>query len=555
MRPGMIMKFLKLLVLLFLMMAFRSEAQTQIITAQVTITNIATNASSCTFSVNGHSRTWETIVTSPNNQLLWTNSILATATNLFYAYITYPETSPYLQVQMIASNVIQFQTTVPQSSPALVISTNGYLGQTNWVYWTYATNTLTNAWVVRLPTNAIGAIERMDDQNGFVSLFDDLGMTNFFDQSKPAWREFLGTNFGAGITNWVLTNLLATSNALLLTSSNYTWVQGSDSTNFTYQWAGILATNNTNFTESIGLSITNWALATFLTSSTLTPPWQQSGGEPTPNILLTNGYGTERYGAQANGGAIGGQSYLFESDGITLWLENDGVEDTLIKDRTGGNRVEIDGFASGSSNSYIRGGMGLNLGNNGPAVGSGPAVGAGVAVGGEQGTVFAGRPIVFQNVTCPAVAVGTITNFASVGVTSDTIYNTFSVAGDTMTNNGDSMIRDIGMTFVTGSGYSVDVEFNGQVIFASGSFNAISGAMSLRCEVTTDASGNYHYNSSGSGSGLTTNTFSVVGHHAWDTGTATNFYINVIADVGTDNIEVETDNTLLCPGGKWNSLP
>ena len=349
--------------------------------------------------------------------------------------------------------------------------------------------------------------------------------------------------------------MLRASNSIITWSSNFTWIEATNATNFTYQWAGILATNNTNFT----LFASN-ALYGLLPAPGSFFPWQDGS----QNVLITNEFGIPRIRAQQNGGMIGGVLDMLESDGATEFFYNDASGDTFLMDRNYGGanrRLEIDDQASGSSNAYLRGGLGANLAYNGPNIGSGPPTGAGIAIGGGQGTLFAGRPLVFQNVTgtttsSGAVAIGTLTNFASVQVTSDTIYNTFSLQGDCMTNNGDAVIRDIGMTFATGSSYSVDMEFNGQVIFATGSFNSISGAMSLRCGVTTDASGNFHYNCMATGSGLSTaNTFASVGHHSWNTATATNFYINVIAYVGSDDITVESDNTKLAPGAKWNSLP
>lgn len=193
----------------FIFLCLVARAQQTYITATVTVTNCATNGD--TFSLNGHLRTWTNNVTSANNQIQNTNGSPANAaTNLFLAYITYPETSPYLMVTMTASNVLVFQT-VPGSGPALTVATNGPAGATNWVTWTILTTPLTNAQVVRLPTNAIGLVEKTNDQVGFAQLFNDRTASNQF---QPAAGMF--SNFISGNSPFTYTNL---TNGISITSN------------------------------------------------------------------------------------------------------------------------------------------------------------------------------------------------------------------------------------------------------------------------------------------------------------------------------------------------
>jgi hypothetical protein len=539
----------RIFLILFLLCGFKVEAQTQIVTGTFTVTNVATNG--WTFSVNGHLRTITNYVTAANNQILTNLDIPGVTSNIFNAFISYPETSPFMLVTQTATNVIQFQT-LASLYPTLVFATNwGAAGMAtaNWATWVYTTNTLTNANVVRLPTNAIGAIERTNDQNWLVQLLDDPGTTNSFSYSSPLWRQFLGTNFGAGVTNFVLN----TSNNLYTNISwqytNFTTNLNTTSSNALAAFDGVLSTNNTNFT----LFSSNYLFDLFFPLLGAISPWQDGSQD----VFLTNSYGVIRIQAVNSGGSIGGGTYFYASDGSTQWLINDGNVSTLIKDSGGAQRWESDDTRSGSGNTYIRSSTGLNLGNNGPNVGSGGAIGAGIAIGQNQGTLFASRPIVFQNVTLPAVAIGTVTNFAPPSVTSDSTYDSFTIPGDCLTNVGDTIVRYIGIKFTAATSFNIAIEFQGNNILQTGAFTSLNpGYLSIRCEVEC-RSGTFYANSSAVGSQLSTNNFAFVGTGSIATGggNPTNFLINVVADGGSGNTLIYNDRTVLAPSGQWNALP
>ena len=485
--------------------------------------------------------------------VLATNDIGIQATNLFMAYGFYKSPSTMNVFQGPATNQVGFLS-FPGTLMNLTFPAPGWASV---AFTGYVPTNLTPVMVPdgAIPISAMSANQRSNEESGLVALLNDyptvasnlFGGTNIIYQTNSIWTQFLGTNFGFGLTNFILTlstNSTNYASNLYVLSTNYTWIESTNSTNWTIQWAGILATNNTNFT----LFASNYLWTLFDPLLGAINPWQNAGHD----VYLTNDnaassganiprfYQQEYYGGTPASGN-NGVTAIYPSDGTATlgngFFYNDANVSTIIYDVAGVQRLQILSEPSGNTNTYLWGGSGRGL-----------------TVGGLQGTVFGDRPIVMQSNVQPAVAIGTITNFQEFQVTSDTIYNSNNISGSALTNKGDTIIRDIGMSFAAGSGYSFDLYFCSQAIFASGAFNAISGgSLSLRAIVTLDGAGNFRYSCSGIASDLTTNSFSTVGHYSLSGNT--NFYIGVIADVGSDDITVELDNETLCPSSKWGYMP
>lgn len=536
--------------LLFLCLTAR--AQQTYITATVTVTNCATNGD--TFSINGHQRTWTNIITSANNQIQNTNGGSGNAaTNLFYAYITYPETSPYISVTMTASNVLVFQT-LPGAGSALTIATNGLVGVTNWVTWSISTTTLTNAQIIRLPTNGIGNVERTNDQNWFVGLLDDLGATNSFFYGAPMFRQFLGTNFGAGITNFV-TNLVAvTSNSLILISSNYAYMSGTNAMTNAYNFSTNMGQDITNFIVDQGTSITNWADATFALIGAL-PPWQDITGTSVAagSVYLTNG--TPGNAQTVRLSAInGGDWFAYDSLGrefIQNTAANSGF-DIWLEDANGTKRMEIDDSSDG------KGGVILLQSSSGNTPAS--PLKSDFAIAANSQAIYTAFPITFGNQLIPATAIGTVTNFFSVTASGsgEQPYDQFNIPANCLTNLGDTIIRTVALTFNGTGTYEVKVyEFN-DTIFDSGTLTVTGSAtMNLTCEssaVVLGGSGQIAFGCHAECEGITPSIFSKVGSLGADFTSIGLQKLGIVASSG-QNVTIQIDNSKWAPSSVWGILP
>lgn len=529
-----------LFALLFLCLTAR--AQQTYITATVTVTNCAVQGD--TFSINGHQRMWTNIVTSANNQLQNTNGSPANAaTNLFYAYITYPETSPYISVTMTASNILVFQT-LPGPGPALTVATNGLSGATNWVTWSISTTTLTNAQVIRLPTNGIGNVERTNDQNWFVGLFDDTGATNAFFYGAPMFREFLGTNFGVSLSNnlvaYASNTVVTASNALVTYSSNIVLVSSNTVLGISTNYANQVGLNNTNLT----LFASNY-LYGLLPAPGSFFPWQDGS----KNVYLTNDANLLRMEAQDNGGTLGGDFEFYESDGSTLWLFNDGAGSTSIHDREGITRLDIQDVQDSSTNTVLLSGSarGLNIRGN-------------------SGVTSHDMPVVLSSNIWPCVAVGTVTNWVGQAQNIDTSVDgldLITIPANALTNNGDRVVRTIGVKFGVNSTSTKQayVVFGSTTIVDSGAqLPSGTGGYIITCEVTRINSSTVAYACYGTGVNVPITTFGSVntGTSGINFGSTMNFVVNV-QSTGTGSaasqITITSDNTVFYPSALWQSIP
>ena len=110
------------------------------ITATVTVT--AAPANNDTLTVNGTTRTWKTSVTVPSTQIAVGANIGASKTNLFNQITAYTFTGP-LTIGQSSTNVVTLR---GQPAQSMTILASG-----SWATITYATNTVTDTYAVRVP--------------------------------------------------------------------------------------------------------------------------------------------------------------------------------------------------------------------------------------------------------------------------------------------------------------------------------------------------------------------------------------------------------------------
>jgi hypothetical protein len=152
----------------------------QIVTATVTITNVAGTVAGETISVNGTSRLWTNAVSAV--QVVTNGTISGAASNLFSAYAQFPEAN--LVVSHPTSNTVVFQ-----SFPGFVVTVALSSG---WATNQYTTNTLTSAVVVRVPMSVEGAAQQTNISSGLVAWIDFSGDTNALHESSPAVQNLMG---------------------------------------------------------------------------------------------------------------------------------------------------------------------------------------------------------------------------------------------------------------------------------------------------------------------------------------------------------------------------
>ncbi len=196
--PSVVLVLLAILVI-FIPRAARAE---QIITATVTVTNVAGTTNGETITLNAIARTWTNSVTSAQSQILTATNIFGATSNLFLAYAQYPATS--IIIGRVSTNAVRFQS-FPGSGLTLSISTN-------WGTLSWSTNTITNAMTaVRVPKSGMGVNELTNVVNGLVDEISDNSATNKVPTNAPAFSLFYsaiaaggGTNGGGG--SGIMTN-------------------------------------------------------------------------------------------------------------------------------------------------------------------------------------------------------------------------------------------------------------------------------------------------------------------------------------------------------------
>jgi hypothetical protein len=436
--------------LLMALLVCGSARGMDIITASLTVTNAATNGQ--TISVNGVLRTWTNTVFVGNIQIQTTNTVTATATNLFYQYAQFPGVNFNLYVQS-SSNVTW------QSYPGFALTVTPSAG---WAKVTYSTNTIgTQATVVRVPFILLGVYERTNVENGLVDLLNDGAMgTNIFSLTAPALARYR-VDF-AGLTNWVL--------GLSTNATNFALLIGANATN------NAVIISNYFFTRLIGLDT-----AAFQPVSAFQPACDVLSNicvlgnsilaglsyiEAPDNVLLKHTNGLEVLRANA-----GGATLLNFSDGGPAWdLANSAI---TLTDHDGHNRIYMT-----SSELDLLGTSGQND----------------LQVVSSSDVVRTMKPSVSNYGVLSSVNIGTVTNFMADVVnsgSSETHLNSYTFPANALTHDGDSFTRTIGIkTAANGNSKTVKLYFDSTAL-ASGTTTTSGAFIYMTCTVTRDSSSTY----------------------------------------------------------------
>ena len=514
----------KIISILILIACLSSQAQS-IITATVTITNNfvgATNGE--TITINGTLRTFTNVVTSAQNQIQAGTNILTTQTNLFYAYAAFPQSG--FNLSRSSSNVVQFQSFIGLPLTASISA--------GWATLAFATNTVTNMTVFRGYAAQVGAYERTNTANGIASYLSSTAITNPIPAGVVALSKYADTN-GISISSNGLSALIYQVGAA---NTNLAFQIGAANTNLTVATSNILSgiiyqigTDGTNNANQLGVNVTNHVqnatndLASWITSIGLS---YLIGND----IVLRNVNTTERLRANQSG------DFYARFDNGNNFLEADTSFNVRIKDGTGVNRYNQEATGKTTIRS-ASGGDSLSIN----------------AV--DSITVL--KPVAFNLATWPAVAEGCATNFLTAsgnsGTGATTVHN-FNVPANTMTNDGATVTRTIGVTFAASSATKrTEVYFAGTQIFDTGAVaNSGSGSVSIRCEATRLDSSTVAYSCSGTADATASTSKAKVGTiGGLDFTSANNFYIILTSGVGgsTDDFQVIIDNTRFAPSPAW----
>ena len=157
--------------------------EAQIITATVTVTNVAGITNGSTIVVNGNSRLFTNNVTAPSTQITNAASIGQGATNIWLAYVVNGENQ--INVFQSGTNAIIFQSF---NGAPNAITIGGTFG-------TVTTTTVnpTNGYVVRVPKTVEGSLQRTNISSALVAWIDDNAETNVLSSGGTAHSNFVNT--------------------------------------------------------------------------------------------------------------------------------------------------------------------------------------------------------------------------------------------------------------------------------------------------------------------------------------------------------------------------
>lgn len=156
------------------------SAADAVVTLTVTITNAPANGA--TLVINGATRTWAASITNPATQIQVTNHIGRSGTNLYAQTASYPFAGP-LALGFSSSNVVTFRGPI---NLAITASSAG-----SWATLALSTNSVTNAFTVRMPAavNALNVRRYIADE--LVRTIQDDALTNAFSTNAPALSNYV----------------------------------------------------------------------------------------------------------------------------------------------------------------------------------------------------------------------------------------------------------------------------------------------------------------------------------------------------------------------------
>ena len=185
-------KLLQFLAATLALFAVSIAQASDMITATVTVT--AAPANNDTLTVNGTTRTWKTSVTVPSTQISVGANIGASKTNLFNQITAYTFTGP-LTIGQSSTNVVTLR---GQPAQSMTVSASG-----SWATITYATNTVTDTYAVRVPiTSEPTATQRTNIASLLLTSIGDYA-TNSFTKTT-AFQNFSDTASSQTLSNKTL---------------------------------------------------------------------------------------------------------------------------------------------------------------------------------------------------------------------------------------------------------------------------------------------------------------------------------------------------------------
>ena len=545
------------------MLGISAHAQQRIITATLTVTNAAGTANTNTITLNGVTRNFTNYVANYQTSILASNSIWAASSNIFLAYIIYAQGS--VVVSQPNTNQIGY---VSYPNAGLTLSISPGWGTVSWF-----TNSITNSIVVRVPVSSVGIYDLTNIANGLRDYLNSAAVTNPFASSAPAFANL------ATLGNIQSYSLLNTNFTMLVSNylKGYTLTIGNNSTNFAMVVSNYYYNlfNSYNIPSIVQGGPAFYPLSDFQAGSLVLSNLVADYPSGIPanlgyylNAGLYGGLGNDIYLGQTNTYRYPNGSYSYDplgGDSITrllakydgsweamfedakTFLQADTSHNVEIYDDAGTARIQVYDASGGTP----QGGIYL--------AGSGGQHGWSLSADGVVNTMY---PVTsFTAGGLPLVAMGTVTNFtaaANNSGSSGTDVNAYSIPGNMMTNNGDCMVRTIGVLLASStSSREVDVYFDGTEIAAVGPFAfASGGSMSITSEVTRTSSSAYTFNTTATITGATTAAYANVNTHGGVdfTSALTPCKLTLTASstgAASNQITVLSDNTVFKPAAAW----
>lgn len=447
----------------FLLSAFCSQLfAADIITATITITNTAGTTNGQTLVVNGATRTWTNSVVVPGAEVLTNSSIGGSASNLF----THLAITPFSALSLARSgtNGITLQT-APGGALTVTLSAG-------WGAVVLTTNTLTSAYVLRLPVTVESAAPRTNITSLIVSALNDSSQTNSIFESSTVAANLVGkTNDQTGITgNKTFTGVVVITNSAAIfyagTVSNAMRISGTVSavTNGVL-WNSTIS--NATSISGIATLITN---GLFKTNVFAYPTFTNGVNYGLPFRSPGSGTDSEQFGTSAQ--VTGDYSVALGNSAVVTGDASIAIGQTASS--VGNNSVAIGSIASVVATNAVA--LGVNAQVN--SVG-GVAIGSGALVDVSQNNSVA-IGISSTTTSSNQIRLGTSSQYVSIpgglkvdGVISNAIFgstNTFPAGSDisfgryavTSLANGNNAAVPVGTNvFIEVSGPSAAFTLNG----------------------------------------------------------------------------------------------
>ena len=220
------------LILAALLAALTASAQTRI-TATITVTN--TPGTNYSLTVNGDTRVWLANYSTTN--ILTTNTIQASASNLYFHIAGYPFSGPVIVAQPATNQV----SLIGQASEAMSVSF-----ASNWATVSYATQVVSSMMAVRVPISAEPAATNRTNIASLILSGINTYSSNSFDGTSVALANFASLTNGNMFTKTNTFPLLSLSSNTIPNLGNVVGTGVQWRSNLTLFWSVVSSNNATN---------------------------------------------------------------------------------------------------------------------------------------------------------------------------------------------------------------------------------------------------------------------------------------------------------------------